>query len=75
MVLNLLKLSAILGSKTTWQLAKYRLPNDINALRTKEKEYRRLMVGRDDRGKHYQGLLELGLVVKDGFNLERAPLH
>lgn len=73
MVLNLLKRSIILGSKTTWQLAKYRLPNDISALRTKEKEYRRLLVGRDDRGKHYSGLLELGLVVKDGFNFERAP--
>ena len=49
MVLTLLKLSAILGSKTTWQIAKYHLPNDINALRTIEKEYRRLIVGRDDR--------------------------
>jgi len=73
MVFNLLKLFALKGTSTTWQLAKVRLPNDIPALRTKEKEYRRLLVGRDDRGKHYSGLLELGLVVKDGFNYERGP--
>lgn len=70
---NLLELLALNGSKTTWQLAKIRLLNDIDAVRTKEKEYRRLIVGRDDRKKHYPGLLELGLVVKDGLNFERAP--
>jgi len=72
MVLNLLELFALQGTSTTWQLAKVHLANDISALRTREKEYRRLLVGREDRGKHYPGLLELGLVVKDGFNLERA---
>jgi len=75
MVLNLLNLLALQGTSTTWQLAKVRLADDISALRTKEKEYRRLLVGRADRGKHYRGLLELGLVVKDGFNLERAPAN
>jgi len=73
MVFILLNLFALKGTSTTWQLAKVRLPNDIPALRTKEKEYRRLLVGRDDRGKHYSGLLELGLVVKDGFNYDRGP--
>ena len=75
MVLNLLNLFALQGTRTTWQLAKVRLADDISALRTKEKEYRRLLVGRVDRGKHYRGLLELGLIVKDGFNLERAPAN
>jgi len=75
MVLNLLELFALQGTSTTWQLAKIRLANDISALRTREKEYRRLLVGREDRGKHYPGLLELGLVVKDGFNLEKAPAN
>ncbi len=69
MVLNLLELFALQGTRTTWQLAKIQLANNISALRTREKEYRRLLVGREDRGKHYPGLLELGLVVKDGFNL------
>jgi len=75
MVLNMLDLFALQGTSTTWQLAKVRLANDISALRTREKEYRRLLVGREDRGKHYPGLLELGLVVKDGFNLEKAPAN
>jgi len=75
MVLNLLELFALQGTSTTWQLAKIRLSNDISALRTREKEYRRLLVGREDRGKHYPGLLELGLVVKDGFNFEKAPAN
>jgi len=75
MVLNLLQLFAFEGSRTTWQLAKVHLANNISALRTREKEYRRLLVGREDRGKHYPGLLELGLVVKDGFNLEKAPAN
>ena len=75
MILNLLNLSATKGSKTTWQLAKVRLANDISALRTKEKEYRRLLLGRTDRGKNYTGLVELGLFVKDGFNLERGAAH
>lgn len=75
MVLNLLELFALEGSSTTWQVAKIHLANDISALRTREKEYRRLLVGREDRGKHYPGLLELGLVVKDGFNLEKAPAN
>ena len=75
MVLKLLELFALQGSSTTWQLAKILLANNISALRTREKEYRRLLVGREDRGKHYPGLLELGLVVKDGFNFEKGPAN
>ncbi len=47
-------------------MAKIRFPNDNDKVRTKEKEFRRLLVGRIDRGKHSSGMLELGLVVKDG---------
>jgi len=72
-VQNLLELFALEGTRTTWQLAKVHLANDISALRTREKEYRRLLVGREDRGKHYPGLLELGLVVKISSNLTKVP--
>ena len=72
-VLQLLKFLALHGSSTTWEIAKISFPNDISKLRTREKEYRRYIVGRNDRGKHYAGILELSLVVKDGLNFDRAP--
>lgn len=49
---------------TTWQMAKIVFPNDLSVVKTKEKEYRRLLVGRKDRGKHSSGILEIGLVKK-----------
>ena len=56
--------------KTTWDLAKISIPNNISRLREREKIYRRLLVGRKDNGKHSNGILELGLVVKDGKSLK-----
>lgn len=69
-VQTLLKLMSKNESKTTWELAKISIPNDITKLREREKSYRRLLVGRKDKGKHSQGILEMGLVVRDGKSLK-----
>ena len=56
---NVQKLLQILftnGTSTTWDMAKIKFHNDISAIRTKEKEYRRLLIGRTDRGKHSPGV-------------------
>ncbi len=63
---QLLQVLALLGTSTTWEMTKKRFPNDNSKVREKEKEYRRLLVGRTDRGRHSSGILEFGLVVKDG---------
>ena len=65
-VQNLLKIMSKNKSMTTWELAKISVPNDMSKLREREKIYRRLIVGRKDRGKHSYGVFDLGLVVKDG---------
>ena len=65
-VQQLLYVLAMLGASTTWEMTKKKFPNDNAKVREKEKEYRRLLVGRTDRGKHSSGVLEFGLVVKDG---------
>ncbi len=70
---RLLKLFALNGTLTTWDMAKIRFPNDISKIRTKEKEYRRLLIGRKDRGKQSDGILQVGLVVKDGKSFKKAP--
>jgi len=72
---EIFKVLILRGSSTTWEMAKIPFPNDVSRLRTREKEYRRLIIGRNDRGKHYFGLLELGLIVKDGLNYSRAPAN
>ena len=72
-IIILLKLLATNGVSTTWQIAKNEIRNDMEKLRTREKEYRRLLVGRNDKKRHNMGLLELGLVVQDGINLNRGP--
>jgi len=71
---NVQKLLQILftnGTCTTWAMAKIKFHNDISAIRTKEKEYRRLLIGRTDRGKHSEGILDLGLVVRDGKSIKK----
>ena len=69
-VQTLLKLMSKNEPITTWDLAKISIPNDITKLREREKNYRRLLVGRKDKGKHSQGILDLGLVVRDGKSLK-----
>jgi hypothetical protein len=72
-VQRLLEILALNGSLTTWGMAKSHLSDNTNAVRTKEKEYRRLLVGRKDRGKKTIGVVDVGLVVKDGKNFLRGP--
>ena len=69
-VQNLLKIMSKNESMTTWDLAKISIPNDTSKLREREKVYRRLLVGRKDKGKHSDGILDLGLAVKDGKSLK-----
>lgn len=81
-VQRMLHILAIYGALTTWGMAKSHLANDIAGIRVKEKEYRRLLVGRKERGKRTLGVLDVGLVVKDGksnlrgeSDLYRLSLH
>lgn len=62
---KLLKILFLNGTLTTWAMAKTHT-FDTKNIRAQEKDYRRLLVGRIARGKHLPGLLEIGLVVKDG---------
>ena len=71
-VQRMLEILALNGTLTTWGMAKTHL-DESGSIRTKEKEYRRLLVGRMARGKHTIGLLESGLVVKDGKSYAKAP--
>ncbi|WP_268541559.1 hypothetical protein [Candidatus Nitrosotenuis cloacae] len=72
-VQKMLEILALNGPLTTWGMAKVDYQNDISGIRTKEKDYRRLLKGRKDRGKHSPGVLDVGLVVVDGKNYERGP--
>ena len=79
---KMLKVLALNEPITTWSMAKIQLFDDTAAVRVKEKEYRRMLVGRRDRGKKTPGLLDVGLVVNDGIqyikgasNLYRLSLH
>jgi len=62
---KLLKILSLNETLTTWAMAKTHT-FDTKNIRSQEKDYRRLLVGRIARGKHLPGLLEIGLVVKDG---------
>lgn len=69
---KLLEILALNGTQTTWAMAKTHL-QEASGIRTIEKNYRRLLVGRMARGKHTMGLLDVGVVVKDGKNYAKAP--
>ena len=71
-VQKLLQILFLNGTCTTWDMAKINFHNDLSAIRTKEKEYRRLLVGRTDRGKRSDGVLDLGLVIKDGKSYKKG---
>jgi len=64
-VQRMLAILALNGTLTTWGMAKTHLDDSKN-VRSKEKDYRRILVGRMARGKHTLGLLDVGIVVKDG---------
>ena len=61
---RLLEILALNGTCTTWDMAKLDLPEE--GVRGREKEIRRLLTGRTDRGKRSSGALELGLITVDG---------
>lgn len=65
-VQRMLEVLALNGPLTTWGMAKITLSDNTSGIRTKEKEYRRLLKGRKDRGKISPGVLDVGLVVRDG---------
>ena len=63
-VLNILHILFMYGSETTWAMAKTKMGN-IENIRTQEKVFRRLIVGRMDRKKYSDGLVNNGLVVAE----------
>ena len=81
-VQKMLEVLALNGTMTTWDMAKALQGLDLQSIRSKEKEFRRILVGRRDRGKKTAGVLDVGLVVKSGHrkkkaiaNLYRLSLH
>ena len=70
---RVLKILAINGPLTTWEMAKIKTPTDRDKIRTKEKEYRRLIIGRKDRGISSQGLVDLNLVIVDSVSNNNNP--
>ena len=73
-VQRMLEILALHGTLTTWGMAKTHIDNTAS-IRSKEKDYRRLLAGRTARGKHTLGLLEVGLVVKDGKSLLKGEAN
>lgn len=71
---QLLEILALHGTLTTWGMAKTHIDNTAS-IRSKEKDYRRLLAGRTARGKHTLGLLEVGMVVKDGKSLLKGEAN
>ena len=61
---NLLHILFTHGTSSTWDMAK-RKSRKISLIREQEKIYRRLLIGRTDRGRNSGGILNLGLVIKE----------
>jgi len=70
-VQKMIKILALEGPLTTWDMARVRFANDISKIRTKEKEYRRLLIGRTDRGRHSDGIVDLNIVLIDSKSTKR----
>jgi len=62
-VQRILRMLALEGPMTTWDMAKIRYNTDTSKIRTKEKEYRRLIVGRKDRGYYSKGIEDFNLIL------------
>jgi len=62
-VQEMLKLLSLNGSMTTWELAKSSIILDLDSMRSRDKVFRRLILGRTDRGKSNPGVLDIGLVT------------
>lgn len=71
------------GACSTWEIARLRLDaNNVAKIRAKEKEYRRLFLGRYDTKQRSGGMMELGLIVrereqkkKSAYSRYRLSLH
>lgn len=67
------------GACTTWQIAKLRLrTSNVSLIRAKEKEYRRLFLGRYDTKRRSGGMLDVGLVVRErvgSYSRYRLSIH
>lgn len=70
---RMLHVLATSGPLTTWGMAKIELANELSKVRTREKQYRKFLMGREDRGRHSPGVLETGLVVIEGKNRLKTP--
>jgi hypothetical protein len=68
---KIIKMLALEGPMTTWEMAKIRFATDNSKIRSKEKEYRRLLIGRTDRGTHSDGIIDLNLVLVDSISTKR----
>ncbi len=53
------------GMCSTWEMAKVRMLNDLEGTREKEKDFRRIISGRRDRGRHSPGMSESGLITSE----------
>lgn len=62
-VQQMLESLAVNGSMTTWELAKAQRCYDAASVRAMDKDFRRLLVGRRERGKASPGLVDIGLVL------------
>jgi len=70
---RIFRMLALKGPLTTWDMAKIRFATDSEKIRSKEKEYRRLLIGRTDRGKYSSGIIDLNLVLVDSKSTKRNP--
>ena len=62
---KLLRDIALNDPMSTWELAAKDHKKDLDKIRTKEKEFRRLFLGRVDNGRYSKGLLESGLIERE----------
>ena len=72
---RILRILALNGPMTTWEMAKIKFTIDADTIRTKEKEYRRLLMGRTDRGRFSRGLIDLDLVLSNTVSSTRGKKY
>lgn len=62
---NLMSILFTNGTSTTWEMAKTVFHKNIMSVREHEKIYRRLLIGRVDRDRYSDGLLQTGVAIRD----------
>ncbi|MDE0090299.1 MAG: hypothetical protein OXP12_02955 [Thaumarchaeota archaeon] len=78
-ILDVLRVLFVHGEGTTWDMARARM-RKVSEIRAQEKAYRRLLVGRVDRGRHAKGIMDTGMVLgrrhpKKPYSTYRLSLH